>query len=256
MPRPPRPTARPGAASSPSAIAAPALREAGEEARRADRVEQFDRRHVERQLQGAARRHLTLEGQVEVLRRIAAEPRRTVFEKRLGMGDAALESERIDEGFERRARRADRLRHVDGTGALGGKIIGAADMGADLAGRIVDDEDRRRDFRAEPFGIVARQLLERRLQAGIDRQPQNGGVRRAAPSLLARMRRQCRERLACAGNRLGFGRFRLGRGQRAGGDRAVEHAVAGAACRLGRTVRTPCFRRLRQGDEQGRFARP
>ena len=49
-------------------------------------------------------------------------------------------------------------------------------MGADRAGRIVDDEDRRRDFRAEPLGVLTRQLLERGLQAGIDGQPQDRGI--------------------------------------------------------------------------------
>ncbi len=37
-------------------------------------------------------------------------------------------------GFSAEPGERKRLRHVDGAGARGGEIIGAADMGADLAG--------------------------------------------------------------------------------------------------------------------------
>ena len=133
---------------------------------RPDGIEQFDRRQIERHLQRVARRHRALEAEIEILRRISAETHRPVIQHRFGMGDAELEGKRIDERLQRRAGRAQRLGHVDGAGARGRKIIRAADMGADFARRIVDDENGDGDFRAEPLRALMRQPFERSLPSG------------------------------------------------------------------------------------------
>ena len=62
------------------------------------------------------------------------------------MGDAVVEGERVDEGFQRRAGRAQRARQVERAGAFRREVIDAADRGADLAGLVVYGEDRDRDL--------------------------------------------------------------------------------------------------------------
>ena len=121
--------------------------QAGEEGRRADVGQELDRRQVERLLQRLARRHRALIAESEVLRRIGAVAHRPVEQHRLRMGEPLLERQRIDEGLQRRARRARRARHVDRAVARGVVIVGGADAGADLARGIVDDDHRRRQFR-------------------------------------------------------------------------------------------------------------
>ncbi len=54
------------------------------------------------------------------------------------MREALLEGQRVDERFQRRARRAQRARHVDRAVARGIGEIRRADAGADLAARVVD----------------------------------------------------------------------------------------------------------------------
>ena len=93
------------------------LRDPRAEPARADAVEQRHRRHVERQLQRAARRHRALERQVEILRRIGAVAHRPVLDQRFRMRDPVLEGEPVDERLQRRARRAQRVGHVDLAGA-------------------------------------------------------------------------------------------------------------------------------------------
>ena len=148
----------------------PGAMQPGEERRRSDVGKEFDRRKVERHLQRLARRHRAFVAEIEILRRVGPVAHRPVEQPRLRMGEALLESQRIDEGFQRRARRAGRARHVDRAVARGVVIIGCADPGADLARRIVDDDDRRRQLRPEPRDALFRQRLELRLQAGVDRE--------------------------------------------------------------------------------------
>ena len=85
------------------------------------------------------------------------------------------------------------LRHVDRAGARGREIIGAADMGADFARRIVDDENGDGDFRAEPLRALARQLFERGLPAGRKRQAMDAMLLVRAQRRLRGMRRQMRK---------------------------------------------------------------
>ena len=53
-------------------------------------------------------------------------------------------------------------------GALAAEIGRAADLGADLAGGVVDDEDGGREPGLERAARSASQRLEARLQAGVD----------------------------------------------------------------------------------------
>ncbi len=68
-------------------------------------------------------RHGALEGEIEVFRRIAAIADRPVLDQGLGMDEAVLEAQTIDERLQGRAGRAQRLRHVDRAGAARIEII-------------------------------------------------------------------------------------------------------------------------------------
>ncbi len=82
------------------------LPEARDEPRRADRVEQADRRHVERKLEGLPHRHVALIRHVEIARPIAGEIGRPVLDHRLLRHHALLEGEAVYERLQGRARRA------------------------------------------------------------------------------------------------------------------------------------------------------
>ena len=126
---------------------------------RADLVEHGDRRHVERHLQRPAHRHRALEREIEILRRIGAVAHRAILDQRLGMDEAVLEAEPVDERLQRRARRAQRLRHVDLAGAALVEIIGRGDARQHFAGGVVDGEDGDGDVGAERTGALARERL-------------------------------------------------------------------------------------------------
>ena len=67
-------------------------------------------------------------------------------------------------GFERRAGRAHRLRHVDLAGAALVEIVGAGDAREHFAGRMIDRHDGDRDVGPERVRALARELFERLLQ--------------------------------------------------------------------------------------------
>ncbi len=226
----------------------------GEKTRRPDIGEQFDRRQVERHLQRLARRHRALVAEVEIFRRIGAVTRGPVEQHGLGMRETFLESERIDEGLQRRTRRARRARHVDGPVARGVEIIGGADPRPDLAAGIVDDDDRRGKLGAEARDRLARQRFELGLQARVDRELQHMGARVGRDGLFRGVRGEQREGLAGLGNRLPLGRVRLLRRDDSARGDAIEHARARDAGRFGKALRPARLRRLRQRDEQRRLA--
>ena len=87
--------------------------QAGKKSGRPDVGQKLDRREVERHLQRLARRHRAFVAEIEILRRVGPVAHRPVEQPRLRMGEALLERQRIDEGFQRRAGRAGRARHVD-----------------------------------------------------------------------------------------------------------------------------------------------
>ena len=84
----------------------PAWRKRVESRAGPDRVEQAHRRHVERQLQRLADGHVALVAHVEILRPVAGEIGRPVLDQRLLRDQALFQGEPVDEGLQRRARRA------------------------------------------------------------------------------------------------------------------------------------------------------
>ena len=238
-----------------SAISAPGAVQPRQETRRADVGEHLDRGQVQRHLQRLARGHRALIAEVEILRRIGAVARGTVEQHRLGMGEALLERERVDERFQRRARRARRARHVDRA----------------VARRRRDSRRRRRGrgFRrwrcrsttiaAESFGpsrstlslasvsslACSRASIERRRRCGA------AGRRRPLPRRHARRARGSRGATVGIGSRFGGAASSAVMTPRASD--AVEHARARAPRRLGKFVGPARFRRLRQRDQQRRL---
>ena len=257
MPRPPSAMARPGASpfgstSVPPACAMRAFKPAG-----ADAVEQRDRRHVERHLQRAARRHRALERQVEILRRIAAIAHRPVLDQRFGMRDAVLEGEPVDERLQRRAGRAQRVGHVDLAGAALVEIVRRRRPAPALRRwhcppRGSRPRDRARAPRArsrarssrffcKPASMVSRWTL--RLRQRRDR-------------LIGGMRRQRRHRPARARQRASS----LASAISSAGTLpalAMRSSTRSRAAprRIGRTVRPAQLRRLRQRDQQRRLGK-
>ena len=164
--------ASPGASSLRQLQRGAGLRQPRGETARADPIEDGDSRHVERELQGLAHRNRAHERVIEVLRRIGTVACRPVLDQRFGMNEAILKAHAVDEGLERRAGRAQGLRHVDLAGAPIVEIGRAADMRHNLAGRVIDNQNSKRDVRIERSGkralAFAREHLQIILQLGID----------------------------------------------------------------------------------------
>ena len=78
-----------------------------------DAGEQLDRRHVAAGDQRLLRFDRTHKAAVEILRRVRGEACRRVLEQAGGVDDSALDRQGVDEGFERRSRRAFSARAVD-----------------------------------------------------------------------------------------------------------------------------------------------
>ena len=231
--------ARPGGASFGSTTGA-GLLQARQEAGRADLGEQLHRRHVERHLQGLAGRHGALEGEVEILGPVGAVASRPVVDQGLGMGDPVLEGEGVDEGLQGRTRRAQRLGHVDRARAPGIHVVGAADARPDLAGRVVDDEDRNGEMRIEPRQPFSRERLERLLQARVDGEAVSVSVGRSARASSARWAAS------------------MGKGRRSVGTRSCFAAAASGAVRspaaAARSSTRSRARRAASGLRSGRRA--
>ena len=225
-----------------------------EERRRTDVGEQLDRRQIERHLQRLARGHRALIAEIEVLRRVGAVAHRAVEQHRLRMGEALLERERIDEGLQRRARRARRARHVDRAVARRVLEVGGADAGANFAGSIVDDHDRRRQFGAEPRDALPGERFELRLQTGVDREADHFRLLVGGDRLLRRVGGKLGEGLARLRDRLSLGRAHVVGADDPARRDPLEHAVPGRARCLTESVGPPRLRRLRQRDEQRRLA--
>ena len=133
----------------------PGIAHAGDQAVRPHGLEQQHGRHVERLLQGPAHGHRALEGIVEILRLVGAEARRPVVDQGLRMREPVLEGETVDEGLQRRAGRSQRLGEVERARPCRVEQADAADMGANLAGGIVDGQHGDRDAAAERRGALA-----------------------------------------------------------------------------------------------------
>ena len=132
----------------------PGAAQGGDQLAGADPVEQQDRRHVQRMLQGHARCHRAVEIAVEILRRIAADAHAPVIDPAVQQHDLFVEGHAVDEWLERRSGRAPSPGEVK-------RAVDAADPGADGEGAILDHQDG--DFpaiahsgdglRRQPFGL-------------------------------------------------------------------------------------------------------
>ncbi len=228
--------------------------EPGEERRRTDVGEKLDRRQIERHLQRLPRGHRALIAEVEILRRVRPVAHRPVEQHRLRMRKALLERERVDEGLERRARRARRTRHVDGAVARSVLVIRGADARANLAGPIVDDHDRRRQFGAEPRDALPGERFQLRLQARVDREADHFRLFVRGDRLLRRMGGEFGEGFARLRDRLSLGGSHVVGADDPARSDPFEYAVPGRARGLAKTVGPPRLRRLRQRHEQRRLA--
>ena len=83
-------------------------------------------------------------------------------------------------------------------------------MRADLAARIVDDEDGARQFWSKPGRCLAREPLERGLQLGVERQPVDALLRRAPEHGFAGMRGEHEKGPAFLRHRFALGGIALG----------------------------------------------
>ena len=220
------------------------------EAARADGVERGYRRHVERMLQRLRHGDIAPEGTVEVVGPVRCKPARRIRDARVRRGDTVVERHAVDEGLQRRARRAWAIRQVDpAPGCMA--VCGAGD-GAHLARRNVDHHDGDLDAFARRAG---------------------GAQWRAASTSFCRARSSVVAMLSgSAGAADGFfrgvpgdGREVAARGRRIARripapDRAANSFSSAsristrsratmAALRM--QVRPPRFGRLRQGDQHG-----
>ena len=226
-PTPPSPMARPGASPGGSAGVHAGLPEARDQPRRPDRVEQPYRRHVERQLQRLAHADVALVAHVEILRPVAGEVGRPVLDQRLLRDQPLLEGEAVDERLQRRAGRAQRLRHVDPAGAAGVEEVRRADLAEDLAGHGVGQHHGDRHPRPE-FLARRRAPPLPALPARFSGASACGASRlaRCAPPRRRRAPRAPAGRAACPDTSSSGGARASRSPSRPGAHHAVEHAVA------------------------------
>ncbi len=149
----------------------PDAAEAAGELAGADGGKNLDRRDVERLRQRFAHGHRAVVAFVEVLGRVDAEAHRAVLDQRLRVGDAGLEGEAVDERLQGRARRAHGGRHVDGAEAGVVEIAGRADVGDDLARRVIDARMAADSFCPKSLVCSSASRLQRRLHAAVDGEP-------------------------------------------------------------------------------------
>jgi hypothetical protein len=85
------------------------------------------------------------------------------------MDQAIIEREAVQERLQGRTRRTPGPHHVHMAEARLVAEFGRTDVGARLERRIVDDEQRRRGARGQARNVVGDALLQRALQARVDR---------------------------------------------------------------------------------------
>ena len=208
--------------------------ELAEEALDAEAVEQVDERQVERSRQRVAQRDEAGPVAVEVARAVGAVLRRHVGDQVLGQRHAAVDRQRVEQGLERRARRARPLEHRDLAAVRRVEEVQAADQRDDLARPVIDHDDRAAvDALAPQLGPAQGDLaLDDRLRAGVERRAE------ARPGVMAVQRHRGVRGLArhpqqvvgrCGGGGVGERRAGVGRRERAGGDQLAEDRVAPGA---------------------------
>ena len=166
------------------------------------------------------------------------------------MGDAVLEREGIDEGFQGRSRGAQGLGHVDGPGPLAIHVVGAAHLSPHLAGGVVDGQDGQGELGAEPLDALPGKLLQAGLQARVDGQPMAGLGRPLRYRRLGRVGGEHGEETARLGHGLRLGGLGLRSRDDAAIPRPVEHAIAGLEGDSRRAVGAARLGGLRQRHEK------
>ncbi len=171
------------------------------------------------------------------------------------MRKAELECEPVDERLQRRARRAHGARHVDEAVAACVEKVRRADRGEDLACLVVGGKDRDGDGFGDRAGALSRERLKPALKPCVECGAYDGNAGRVGDQALRRVRREHRKLVPMIGRGLLQRRRDVLLGEDAGGERALEHAVARrvGGCRV--PVGTARLGRLRQRDEQRRLCR-
>ena len=125
--------------------------------------------------------------------------------------------------------------------------------GANFAGSIVDDHDRRGQFGAEPRDAFLGERFKLRLQPRVDREADDLRLSVGGDRLFRGVGGEFGEGFARLGDRLALGGAHVVGGDDPARRDPLEHAVPGRARSLAETVGPARFRRLRQRDEERRF---
>ncbi len=228
----------------------PDVAEAAGELAGADGGEHLDGGDIERVLQRLAHGHGAVVALVEVLGRVGAEARGAILDQGFGVGDAGLEGETVDEGFQRRAGRAHGRHHVDGAEAIIVEIAGRADVGDHLAASVIDDEDGGRQLLSQELGLLLGQPFQRRLHVAVDGEPVHGLGRRRHHLRFRKMRSELGKGAALMRHRLEPGALGFGLGDHAGAGGALQHAITCGARGLGVAVGATLLGGLGQRNQQ------
>ena len=206
--------------------------------------------NVERHLQRAAHAHRALEGEIEILRRVVSVAHRPVVDQSFGVQQPVLEGEAVNERFQGRAGRAQRLRHVHLAGAAFVEIIGISDAREHLAGLVIDREDGDGNLRTQRARPLQRQFLQGFLQRSVNGEPVQADFRFGRDHLVGDMRRQHRQRLAGVRHACGLGAGDFVARHDPGRRRTVEHAIPRRARGVWIAVGPAQFGRLRQRHQK------
>ena len=127
---------------------------------RAQRFQHLHGRDVQRLGQRRADRHRAVPVVIEVLGDVDAKAGRPVLDQRLGMGEAKLEGQAVDDRLQGGARRAYCIRHVDRAETLAIEQPRGSDLGDHLARAMVDRDDRCGKPPAQRRAVVLHELFE------------------------------------------------------------------------------------------------
>ena len=203
----------------------------------------------------ASARHRAPEPVVEVLRLPAAEGGGAVLDQRLGVDQPLVEAQRIDEGLQRRSRRAQRPRHVHEAARRAVGKLRRADLRQDVPAAVIGQQDRGRHLLGLARDRPGGQPLGGGLQTGVDGRLNPRRARVFAAQPVGQQRGMGGEGAAAIGQERGAG----GSGglgvDDPQGQRPVDHAVPRGPCRGPRLwqIGAASLGRLRQGHQQGGF---
>ena len=128
----------------------------------------------------------------------------------------------------------------------------------DGAGRIVDDDNRKRNVRPERrskrASALPREVFQSLLQGRVDGEPNFAGSGRLGNRPIRCKRREHRHRQTARWHRFGFGKRDLISRHRSGLGKPIENAIARCPRRRGGTIGPSQLRRLRKGNKQCCFA--